>query len=126
MTATAERGIAPGTAPAPQGTRAPGAPAAPKKIKLPRDQDPRNPNFRLRTLLDAGSVELITADDDSGMLAATGMINGCRVVAFCSDPTVMGGAMGMHGCRSRPDIRTRDAPRKMRLTEVGGATEVIA
>jgi len=98
MTTTAERGIAPGTAPAPQGTRAPAAPAAPKKIKLPRDQDPRNPNFRLRTLLDAGSVELITADDDSGMLAATGMINGCRVVAFCSDPTVMGGAMGMHGC----------------------------
>ena len=29
-------------------------------------------------------------------------------------------------CRSRPDIRTRDAPGKMRLTEVGGATEVIA
>src|SRR6185312_2887718 len=101
MTTIAERGMAPGKAPVSQGTRAPAesaAPAAPKKIKLPRDQDPRNPNFRLRTLLDAGSVELITADDDSGMLAATGMINGCRVVAFCSDPTVMGGAMGMDGC----------------------------
>ena len=101
MTTTAERGMAPHTAPASQGTRAraeSAAPAAPRKIKLPRDQDPRNPNARLAALLDAGSVELITADDDSGMLAATGMINGCRVVAFCSDPTVMGGAMGMDGC----------------------------
>jgi acetyl-CoA/propionyl-CoA carboxylase carboxyl transferase subunit len=32
------------------------------------------------------------------MLAATGTVNGCRVVAFCSDATVMGGAMGMDGC----------------------------
>jgi len=68
------------------------------KAKIPREDDPRNPNFRLAALMDPGSVELITADDDSGMLAATGMINGCRVVAFCSDPTVMGGAMGMQGC----------------------------
>jgi acetyl-CoA/propionyl-CoA carboxylase carboxyl transferase subunit len=71
---------------------------APKKEKLPRELDPRNPNFRLRALLDPGSVELITDDDDSGMLAATGEIDGCRVVAFCSDPTVMGGAMGVQGC----------------------------
>ncbi len=69
-----------------------------KKPRLPREEDPRNPNFRLAQLLDAGSVELITPDDDSGMLAATGTVNGCRVVAFCSDPTVMGGAMGMDGC----------------------------
>ena len=87
------------TAPPP----APAAPAPatappPGKVKLPRDQDPRNPNFRLQELLDPGSVELITPDDDSGMLAAVGTINGCRVVAFCSDATVMGGAMGVQGC----------------------------
>jgi acetyl-CoA/propionyl-CoA carboxylase carboxyl transferase subunit len=79
----------------------PAVPAAPTpvgKVKLPRDQDPRNPNHRLRHLLDEGSVIPITPDDDSGMLAAVGTINGCRVVAFCSDPTVMGGAMGMDGC----------------------------
>src|SRR5262249_37815065 len=40
-------------------------------------------------------------------------------------PIACSRAISMHGCRSRPDIRTRDAPRKMRLTEVGGATEVI-
>ena len=60
MTTIAERGMAPGKAPVSQGTRAPAesaAPAAPRKIKLPRDQDPRNPNARLAALLDAGSVE---------------------------------------------------------------------
>src|SRR5215216_6024270 len=95
MTMTTEPGTAPSTAPARQ--RAVAA-EVPKKIKVPRDQDPRNPNIRLRALLDTGSVELITADDDSGMLAATGTINGCRMVAFCSDATVMGGAMGVEGC----------------------------
>ena len=89
MTATAvPTGIAP-TAPAP-------APAV--KEKLPRELDPRNPNHRLAALLDEGSVELITPDDDSGMLAATGTVDGSRVVVFCSDATVMGGAMGMQGC----------------------------
>ncbi|GAB3623819.1 acyl-CoA carboxylase subunit beta [Mariniluteicoccus endophyticus] len=69
-----------------------------KKAKLPRELDPRNPNTRLAALLDEGSVELITADDGSGMLAATGTIGGNPVVAFCSDATVMGGAMGVDGC----------------------------
>ena len=87
--------VTPPTA-APPASAAPPVPA--RKIKLPREQDPRNPNRRLANLLDEGSLELITPDDDSGMLAAVGTINGCRVVAFCSDATVMGGAMGMDGC----------------------------
>ncbi|MDO5498256.1 MAG: carboxyl transferase domain-containing protein [Propionibacteriaceae bacterium] len=74
------------------------AEAPAKKVKIPREQDPRNPNHRLAALLDAGSLQLITPDDGSGMLAAIGTINGCRVVAFCSDATVMGGAMGVDGC----------------------------
>ena len=52
-----------------------------------------------RALLDEGTLELITPDDDSGMLAAVGNVDGTRVVAFCSDATVMGGAMGDVGCR---------------------------
>ena len=44
-------------------------------------------------------MELITPDDDSGMLAAVGNVDGTRMVAFCSDATVMGGAMGDVGCR---------------------------
>ncbi|MCH1869018.1 acyl-CoA carboxylase subunit beta [Nocardioides sp. CFH 31398] len=73
-------------------------PTSQKRQKLPRDQDPRNPVTRLRALLDEGTLELITPDDDSGMVAAVGSVDGTRVVAFSSDATVMGGAMGVDGC----------------------------
>ena len=59
--------------------------------------DPRDPMLRLSSLLD--DIALISERDDSGMLAATGTVDGTRVVAFCSDATVMGGAMGDLGCR---------------------------
>ncbi|HSV41144.1 MAG TPA: carboxyl transferase domain-containing protein [Nocardioidaceae bacterium] len=69
------------------------APARPS-----REEDPRNPNLRLAALFDKGTLELITEDDGSGMLAAVGLIQGTHTVAFCSDATVMGGAMGEVGC----------------------------
>ncbi|HSE71411.1 MAG TPA: carboxyl transferase domain-containing protein, partial [Nocardioidaceae bacterium] len=71
-----------------------------KPAKPPREQDPRNPNHRLAALFDEGTLELITEDDGSGMLAAVGRVQGTEVVAFCSDPTVMGGAMGEVGCKA--------------------------
>jgi acetyl-CoA/propionyl-CoA carboxylase carboxyl transferase subunit len=70
-----------------------------KPAKLPREQDPRNPNHRLAAYFDEGTLELITPDDDSGMLAAVGRVHGVHTVAYCSDATVMGGAMGDQGCR---------------------------
>ncbi|MFZ0325162.1 MAG: carboxyl transferase domain-containing protein [Actinomycetes bacterium] len=74
--------------------------AAPaKKEKVPRDQDPRHPRKRLAALFDPGTLVPITADGDSGMLAGVGMVNGAHAVAFASDPTVMGGAMGTEGCK---------------------------
>lgn len=69
-----------------------------KPPRLPREEDPRNPNFRLAALFDAGSMRLISPDDTSGMLAARGTISGSPAIAFCSDATVMGGAMGTDGC----------------------------
>jgi acetyl-CoA/propionyl-CoA carboxylase carboxyl transferase subunit len=72
---------------------------AAKPAKLPRELDPRNPRTRLAAFLDPGTIELISADDDSGMLAAVGSVEGVHTVAFCSDATVMGGAMGDAGCR---------------------------
>jgi acetyl-CoA/propionyl-CoA carboxylase carboxyl transferase subunit len=100
MTTIAERPAAlpPTDSVSPPTQSAPGQREKVKKEKLPRELDPRNPNFRLQALLDPGSVQLITADDDSGMLAASGTVNGSPVVAFCSDATVMGGAMGVQGC----------------------------
>jgi acetyl-CoA/propionyl-CoA carboxylase carboxyl transferase subunit len=52
----------------------------------------------LRALLDPGSLSLLSDVDDSGMLAVTGRVDGAPIVAFASDPTVMGGAMGQAGC----------------------------
>jgi acetyl-CoA/propionyl-CoA carboxylase carboxyl transferase subunit len=73
--------------------------AAPSREKLPRELDPRNPNTRLAAFFDEGSLELISDDDDSGMLSGVGTVDGVHTVAFCSDATVMGGAMGDQGCK---------------------------
>jgi acetyl-CoA/propionyl-CoA carboxylase carboxyl transferase subunit len=78
-------------------TTADAAPARP--ARPPREEDPRHPVHRLRALLDDGTFTAITPVDDSGMLAAVGRVHGTPVVAFCSDATVMGGAMGDVGCR---------------------------
>ncbi len=61
--------------------------------------DPRDPLLRIETLFDPGTVTLLTAVDDSGMLAAAGEIDGVRSVAYASDPRVQGGAMGHAGCQ---------------------------
>lgn len=65
--------------------------------KPSRTEDPRHPLVRLGALLD--DMEPISPVDDSGMLAATGTVHGTPVVAFCADPTVMGGALGWDGCK---------------------------
>jgi acetyl-CoA/propionyl-CoA carboxylase carboxyl transferase subunit len=56
-----------------------------------------SPTIRLAALLDEG-LELLPAPDGCGMVAATGTIDGTRVVAFATDPTVQGGAMSAAGC----------------------------
>lgn len=60
--------------------------------------DPRDPLLRLSTFFDDGTVELLHERDRSGVLAAGGTVNGVRTIAFCTDGTVMGGAMGIEGC----------------------------
>ncbi len=72
--------------------------SASAKPKVDRENDPRNPVRRLRAFFDPDTLELLTAVDDSGMLAARGTVRGTDVVAFASDATVMGGAMGEVGC----------------------------
>ena len=73
--------------------------AAATKPKVDRENDPRNPRKRLEAFFDPGSLELITAEDTSGMLAAVGTVRGTKVVAFASDATIQGGAMGVDGCK---------------------------
>jgi acetyl-CoA/propionyl-CoA carboxylase carboxyl transferase subunit len=61
--------------------------------------DARDPQLRLGLFFDAGTVELLTERDDSGMLAARGLVDGSPAVAFASDATIQGGAMGQAGCQ---------------------------
>ena len=68
--------------------------------KLDRESDPRNPVKRLRTFFDDGTLELITAEDTSGVLCAVGEVRGTPAVAFASDATIQGGAMGAEGCKA--------------------------
>jgi acetyl-CoA/propionyl-CoA carboxylase carboxyl transferase subunit len=68
--------------------------------KPSREDDPRNPLRRLAKLFDPGTVDLLTPFDDSGFVAAQGLIDGTRACAYASDPTVQGGAMGDLGCKA--------------------------
>ena len=62
--------------------------------------DPRSPRVRLEAFFDPGSFHPITPEDDRGVLVGVGRVDGAEVVAFATDPTVQGGAMGTDGCRA--------------------------
>ena len=62
--------------------------------------DPRSPLVRLGKFFDDGEFTTITPLDDRGVIAAVGRAQGTHCVAFCTDPTVQGGAMGEAGCRA--------------------------
>jgi acetyl-CoA/propionyl-CoA carboxylase carboxyl transferase subunit len=60
--------------------------------------DPRDPVIRLTALFDPGSLSLLHEPDRGGVLAARGLVDGSTVIAYCTDATIMGGAMGTEGC----------------------------
>ena len=75
-----------------------GAPEMTQPNEAP--MDPRSPRVRLAAFFDNGHFTAITPEDDRGVLSAVGEVHGARVVAFATDPTVQGGAMGSDGCRA--------------------------
>jgi len=86
--------------------------------------DHRDPEVRLRTLFDQSSVRPISGRDDSGVMSARGEIEGTPVVAFATDPTRMGGAMGTEGCRhivDAIDLAVRERVPVVGLWHSGGA-----
>src|SRR4051794_2118591 len=86
--------------------------------------DVRDPVLRLEKLFDVGSMELLRPRDDSGVVAARGRINGSEAVSFCTDATVMGGAMGSAGCRhivDTIDLAVRERVPVIGLWHSGGA-----
>ena len=56
-----------------------------------------DPEARIAKLLDDGNYELLLPRTDCGMVAATGLVKGNKVVVFASDPTIKGGALGIEG-----------------------------
>jgi acetyl-CoA/propionyl-CoA carboxylase carboxyl transferase subunit len=88
------------------------------------DRDPRDPELRLENLFDANSTALLRPRDTSGVVAARGMIDGAPAIAFCTDATVMGGAMGDEGCRhivDAIDVAVRERVPVIGLWHCGGA-----
>ncbi|MGH3682439.1 MAG: acyl-CoA carboxylase subunit beta [Natronosporangium sp.] len=91
------------------------------------DQSPvdhRDPQVRLRALFDAGSLRLLVPPDSSGVLSARGEIEGTPAVAFATDGTTMGGAMGYEGCRhivDAIDTAVRERVPVLGLWHAGGA-----
>jgi len=65
--------------------------------------DPRDPVARLSALVDIGTLELLHEPDDIKTVAAYGKLRGIDVVAFCTDATVKGGAIGNAECNRIAD-----------------------
>ncbi|MGI8761108.1 MAG: acyl-CoA carboxylase subunit beta [Jatrophihabitantaceae bacterium] len=79
--------------------------------------DERDPELRLGKLFDPGSLQALRPRDASGVFAARGTIDGATAVAYCTDATVMGGAMGAEGCRHIVDAI--DAAVRERVPVIG-------
>jgi acetyl-CoA/propionyl-CoA carboxylase carboxyl transferase subunit len=86
--------------------------------------DHRDPEVRLRALFDHGSLRLLAPRDDSGVLWARGQIDGTPAIAYASDATRMGGAMGSEGCQhivDAIDTAVRERVPVLGLWHCGGA-----
>jgi acetyl-CoA/propionyl-CoA carboxylase carboxyl transferase subunit len=86
--------------------------------------DHRDPEVRLRALFDAGTLRLLVPRDTSGVQYARGEIDGTPAIAFATDGTTMGGAMGTVGCRhivDAIDSAVRERVPVLGLWHSGGA-----
>jgi acetyl-CoA/propionyl-CoA carboxylase carboxyl transferase subunit len=79
--------------------------------------DERNPMRRLARLLDRNSIEVTYRRAGVGVVVARGRINGSKVIVYCTDATVRGGAIGVDEC---PPIATAiDAALRERCPVIG-------
>ncbi len=88
------------------------------------ERDLRDPELRLQSLFDAGTLRTISGRDTSGVMTARGDIDGTPAVAFATDATKMGGAMGSAGCRhivDAVDMAVRERIPVLGLWHSGGA-----
>lgn len=59
--------------------------------------DHKDPQLRIERLVDNGSFEYLVPRTDCGMIAATGLVKGNKVIVFASDATSKSGALGIEG-----------------------------
>ncbi|WP_442875610.1 sigma-70 family RNA polymerase sigma factor [Actinoallomurus sp. NBC_01490] len=71
---------------------------APMPTASERDDDPRTPLNRLTRLLDPGSPVMLHEPDEIATTTVRGQIDGLKVIAFCTDATRRGGALGLAEC----------------------------
>jgi acetyl-CoA/propionyl-CoA carboxylase carboxyl transferase subunit len=96
-------------------------------VSAPPDEslvDHRDPEVRLRSLFDEGTLRLLAPGDTSGVLYARGEIDGTPAIAYATDGTRMGGAMGTEGCRhivDAIDTAVRERVPVLGLWHSGGA-----
>jgi acetyl-CoA/propionyl-CoA carboxylase carboxyl transferase subunit len=57
----------------------------------------KDPQVRIERLLDANTFEFLVPRTDCGMIAATGLVKGNKVIVFASDATSKSGALGIEG-----------------------------
>ena len=94
-----------------------GSPSTAPNLPGPRKIDFREPEVRLAKLLDPDTVVALHGTDTSGVSVVRGRIDGAKVVAYCTDATRMGGAMGSAGCRHIVDAI--DAAIRERIPVIG-------
>jgi acetyl-CoA/propionyl-CoA carboxylase carboxyl transferase subunit len=88
------------------------------------ETDHRDPELRLRHLFDRGTLRLLIPRNDSGVLYARGEVDGTPAIAYASDATRMGGALGVEGCRhvvDAIDTAVRERVPVIGLWHSGGA-----
>ncbi len=93
-------------------------------VDSPEPENLRDPQVRLRKLFDTDTLRLLTRRDSSGVIVGQGEIDGQRVVAFVTDPTLMGGALGSGGCTriaDAIDTAVKDRVPVIGLWHSGGA-----
>jgi acetyl-CoA/propionyl-CoA carboxylase carboxyl transferase subunit len=90
----------------------------------PAAVDHRDPELRLRAFFDHGTLRLLAPRNDTGVLYARGEVDGTPAIAFASDATRMGGALGLDGCRhvvDAIDTAVRERVPVIGLWHSGGA-----
>jgi acetyl-CoA/propionyl-CoA carboxylase carboxyl transferase subunit len=90
----------------------------------PGTTDARHPLNRLSRLVDEGSLTPLHGSDDGSVEVVGGRVDGLPVIAFCTNATKMGGAIGSDGCghiAAAIDRAARDRCPVIGLWHSGGA-----